>query len=136
MAKVGAAAGVAGAAVVALPGVSAAQAAADGRQGSGVLLAQALTNSTGARASPTSPPSRSGSPRRGRLRRGSPTTSWCPALATLARATGDVAKSQQAMGIALDVSAATGKDLGSVTNALAKGYAGNTTSLGRLVPGA
>src|SRR5262245_9816886 len=32
-----------------------------------------------------------------------------PALATLVRATGDVTKSQDAMGVALDVAAATGK---------------------------
>jgi phage-related protein len=58
-----------------------------------------------------------------------------PALATLVRATGDVATSQDAMGVALDVSAATGKDVESVSNALAKAYAGNTASLGKMVPG-
>ena len=56
-------------------------------------------------------------------------------MATLARATGDVAKSQDALGVAMDVAAATGKDLGSVTDALAKGFSGNTASLGKLVPG-
>lgn len=58
-----------------------------------------------------------------------------PALATLVRATGDVQGSQEAMNTALDVSAATGKDVGSVSDALAKAYAGNTTSLGKMVPG-
>lgn len=58
-----------------------------------------------------------------------------PALGTLVRATGDVALSQKAMSTALDVSAATGKDVTSVTAAMAKGYAGNTSALGRLVPG-
>jgi hypothetical protein len=58
-----------------------------------------------------------------------------PALATLVRATGDVATSQDALGVALDVSAATGKDVESVSQALAKAYAGNTASLGKLVPG-
>jgi hypothetical protein len=58
-----------------------------------------------------------------------------PALATLVRATGDVATSQDAMNVALDVSAATGTDVESVANALAKAYAGNTTSLGKMVPG-
>lgn len=58
-----------------------------------------------------------------------------PALATLVRATGDTEESQKAMGVALDVSAATGKDVESVAGALAKAYAGNTTSLGKLVPG-
>lgn len=58
-----------------------------------------------------------------------------PALGTLVRATGDAHKSQEALNVALDVSAATGKDVGAVSAALAKGYAGNTAALGRLVPG-
>lgn len=58
-----------------------------------------------------------------------------PALSTLVRATGDVEKSQKALSVAMDVSAATGKPLKSVTDAMAKGFAGSTTSLGRLVPG-
>jgi hypothetical protein len=55
-----------------------------------------------------------------------------PALANIARATGDVTKAQEAMGVALDISAATGKDVGQVSEAIAKAYAGNTTALGRL----
>lgn len=58
-----------------------------------------------------------------------------PALGALVRATGDVGQAQKAAALAMDISAATGKDLTSVSEALAKGYAGNTTSLGRLVPG-
>lgn len=58
-----------------------------------------------------------------------------PALANLVRATGDVTKSQDAMGVALDVAAATGQDVEAVTKALAKGYGGNTKALGKLVPG-
>jgi phage-related minor tail protein len=58
-----------------------------------------------------------------------------PALGTLARATGDVTKSQAAMTTVLDVSAATGKDTQSVADALAKAYSGSTTALGKLVPG-
>lgn len=58
-----------------------------------------------------------------------------PALGALARATGDVGKSQGAMGVALDVAAATGKDVTTVAAALAKGYAGNTGAIGKLVPG-
>lgn len=58
-----------------------------------------------------------------------------PALGTLARATGDVTKSQAAMTTVLDVSAATGKDTQAVANALAKAYGGNTGALGKLVPG-
>src|SRR5262245_15220240 len=58
-----------------------------------------------------------------------------PALANLVRATGDVEKSQRDMAVALDVAAATGKPVEQVTAAMAKGYAGTTTALGRLVPG-
>lgn len=58
-----------------------------------------------------------------------------PALATLVRATGDVSESQDAMGVALDVSAATGKDVESVSTALAKAYGGQTAGLKKLVPG-
>jgi hypothetical protein len=58
-----------------------------------------------------------------------------PALATLVRATGDVTKSQAALKTAMDVSAATGKPLEAVTNAMAKGFTGNTAAISRLVPG-
>jgi hypothetical protein len=58
-----------------------------------------------------------------------------PALASLVRATGDVTKSQDAMNVALDVAAATGKPVEAVAVGLAKGYAGNTKALGKLVPG-
>lgn len=58
-----------------------------------------------------------------------------PALATLARATGSVEQSQKGLSLAMDISAATGKPLAAVSSALAKGYSGNTTALGRLVPG-
>lgn len=58
-----------------------------------------------------------------------------PAMGALVRATGDADKAQAGLASALDISAATGKDVGAVSNALAKGYAGNTSALGRLVPG-
>src|SRR4029453_12584273 len=48
-----------------------------------------------------------------------------PALGKLATATGSVTKAQDALALATDISAQTGKDLDSVTTALAKGYAGN-----------
>jgi len=57
-----------------------------------------------------------------------------PALATLARVTGDVSGAQDALGIALDVSAATGADLQSVSKTLAKAMSGNTTALKKLDP--
>lgn len=52
-----------------------------------------------------------------------------PALATLARATGDVASAQSLLGTALNVSAGTGKDLQTVTLALAKASNGNLGAL-------
>ena len=55
-----------------------------------------------------------------------------PALSRLAIATGDTAKSQELLNLALDISASTGKPLEAVTQALGKAYEGNTTSLGRL----
>jgi hypothetical protein len=55
-----------------------------------------------------------------------------PALQRLATATGSVTKSQDLLTLALDISAATGKSVESVSNALAKAYEGNTASLTRL----
>jgi hypothetical protein len=55
-----------------------------------------------------------------------------PAMSRLLRSTGDVAEAQKALGIALDISAATGKDLDTVANGLGKAYDGNAASLGRL----
>jgi hypothetical protein len=57
-----------------------------------------------------------------------------PALATAVRATGNLAKGQDLLNIALDVSAGTGKSLDTVTNALSKAYNGNTQSLKKLLP--
>lgn len=55
-----------------------------------------------------------------------------PALQRLITVTGDVATSQSALQLAMDISAGTGRDLDSVTTALAKAYGGQTTALGRL----
>jgi hypothetical protein len=55
-----------------------------------------------------------------------------PAMDRLLRATGSVTKSQELMGLALDISAGTGKDLGQVTQSLQKAYLGQTQALGRL----
>ena len=55
-----------------------------------------------------------------------------PALGNLVRATGDVTMSQEILQVALDISAATGRDLDSVSLALAKAYGGQTTALNRL----
>lgn len=58
-----------------------------------------------------------------------------PAFQTLLTATGSITKSQEALELALSVSAGTGKDLGSVSLALAKGFSGQTTALSRLGAG-
>ena len=55
-----------------------------------------------------------------------------PALATLARATGDVTQAQKLNNLAIDISAATGKDLENVALGLAKAYNGNIGALTRL----
>jgi hypothetical protein len=57
-----------------------------------------------------------------------------PAYQKLFIATGDVTKSNQLMQIALDASAATGKDLDTVTQAMAKSLAGQDTALTKLIP--
>jgi hypothetical protein len=58
-----------------------------------------------------------------------------PAFQTLLNATGSVTLSQKALETALNVSAGTGKDLGTVVAAIAKGAAGTTTSIARLGTG-
>jgi hypothetical protein len=55
-----------------------------------------------------------------------------PAMDRLLRATGSVADSQKLLGLALDISAGTGKDLTAVSQGLQKAYLGNNASLGRL----
>jgi hypothetical protein len=58
-----------------------------------------------------------------------------PALAAAVRATGSLTTGQRLLDAALDVSASTGKDLGSVTGALSKAFNGNQGALKKLVPG-
>jgi hypothetical protein len=53
-------------------------------------------------------------------------------FANLARATGDATQSQRLLNLALDISAATGKDLESVTIALGKASSGQVTALSKL----
>lgn len=55
-----------------------------------------------------------------------------PAFQQLANATRSLSKSQEILGVALDISAATGKSVQQVTQALSRAYLGNKTSLGRL----
>jgi len=58
-----------------------------------------------------------------------------PSYAALVRATGDVTQAQSLLTLASDISAGTGKDLGTVTSALAKAYNGQYMSLNKLIPG-
>ena len=55
-----------------------------------------------------------------------------PAFSRLVRSTNDVEDAQKLLNLALDLSAATGRPLESVTNALGRAYDGNTTALGKL----
>ena len=57
-----------------------------------------------------------------------------PAMANLVRSTGSVEAAQDLMNTALDISAATGKDLETVTLALGKAYNGSTSALTKLDP--
>lgn len=55
-----------------------------------------------------------------------------PAFSQLVIATNDATQAQQLLGLALDISAGTSKDLSTVTAALQKAYLGNTTALSKL----
>lgn len=55
-----------------------------------------------------------------------------PALGRLIRSTQDVAKAQELLNLAQEISIATGKPLESVTNALGRAYDGSNTALGKL----
>jgi hypothetical protein len=57
-----------------------------------------------------------------------------PSLASLVQSTGDLTYSQDLLNTALDISAATGTDLTTVTDALSKAAVGNMKALGNLVP--
>lgn len=58
-----------------------------------------------------------------------------PGLALLAGAAGSVTEAQKLMALAMDISVGSGKDLDTITQGLAKAYAGNTGALSRLLPG-
>lgn len=57
-----------------------------------------------------------------------------PALAKLVRQTGDVSKAQKALSLAMDIAAATGKPLASVTTSIEKAMGGQTNALAKLDP--
>lgn len=58
-----------------------------------------------------------------------------PAFDRLVRSTGDVKGAQDSLNLALDISAATGKSLETVTAAIGKALDGNATSLGKVAGG-
>lgn len=58
-----------------------------------------------------------------------------PAFDRLVRSTGDADKAQTALNLALNISAATGKSLETVTAAVGKALDGNATSLGKIAGG-
>lgn len=119
-------------AAVSAVAVKAANAAAEDAQ-SQAILAQAMKNTTGASKSQVA--SMEAWISKTAAATGVADDQLRPALGALVRATKDVSKSQEAMGLALDIAAATGKSVESVSAALAKGYGGQTTALGKLVPG-
>jgi hypothetical protein len=57
-----------------------------------------------------------------------------PALSSLVRGTGDLATAQDALKTVLDVSAATGKGVQEVADAVSKAYGGNTRAIKQLSP--
>lgn len=58
-----------------------------------------------------------------------------PAYSSLIGVLGDTDSAYQALTLATDISAGTGKDLSTVAAALSKAFAGNSTALNKLVPG-
>ena len=57
-----------------------------------------------------------------------------PAYASILRGTNDIAEASKGLALAMDVSAGTGKNLGEVSDALAKAYGGNYKALKQLSP--
>jgi hypothetical protein len=57
-----------------------------------------------------------------------------PAIQKLAAQTGNLEEAQRGAALAMDIAAATGKPLSSVTDALAKAYGGNEAALAKLDP--
>jgi hypothetical protein len=58
-----------------------------------------------------------------------------PSFNALVRVTKQLTDAQDALKLALDISAITGDDVAVVADALAKGFAGNLTAINKLVPG-
>jgi hypothetical protein len=132
MKKIGKAAAIAGVAVGGLAikfGVDAVKAYNDDEKGQR-RLAIALKNTTGATKKQVAGVEKFIS--KTSLATGVVDDKLRPAFQKLVSSTKDVGKAQELMNLALDVSAATGKDVEVTAMALAKGYSGNNASLGRL----
>jgi len=122
-------AGAAAAAYAVKIGVDGVKAAIEDEQ-SQVKLAQALKNTTNATDAQIA--STEDYITKQQLAFGVADTKLRPALANLARATGDVGKAQQLTNLAMDISAATGRDLETVSLTLSKAYTGNIGALTKL----
>jgi hypothetical protein len=122
-------AGAAAAAYAIKIGIDGVKAAIEDEQ-SQKLLAQALKNTTNATDEQIA--STEDYITKQQLAFGVTDTKLRPALANLARATGDVGKAQQLTNLAMDIAAATGKDLETVSLTLGKAYDGNFGALTKL----
>jgi len=129
MAKSFAIAGAAAGAYAIKIGIDGVKAAIEDEQ-SQKLLAEALKNTTNATDAQIA--STEDYITKQQLAFGVADTKLRPALANLARATGDVGKAQQLTNLAMDISAATGKDLETVSLTLSKAYNGNIGALTKL----
>lgn len=122
-------AGAAAAAYAIKLGVDGVKAAVEDEQ-SQLLLAKALQNTT--KATDAQIKSMESFVTTQQLAFGVADTKLRPAIANLARATGDLGKAQELTNLALDISAATGKDLETVSLTLGKAYNGNFGALTKL----
>jgi hypothetical protein len=129
MAKSFAIAGAAAGAYAIKLGIDGVKSAVEDEQ-SQIKLAQALRNTT--KATDGQIASTEDYIKKQQLAFGIADTKLRPALANLARATGDLTKAQKLNNLAIDISAATGKDLETVSLALSKAYNGNLGALTRL----
>lgn len=110
-------------------GVDAVKAAMEEQQQM-AILATTLKNTTGANEEAISSIERY--IKATEIRLGVQDTQLIPSLRSLIVATKDVSKAEALQGLALDISASKGKDLGEVSLALAKAYLGNFNALKRM----
>lgn len=117
---------------LAVAGISAAKAAAEDQAGQ-ASLAASLERTTGATAAQDAAVESWIS--KLSLATGTADDELRPAMEKLASATGSVSEAQSQVTLALDIAAASHKDLTVVTRALAAADDGHTAALGKLVPG-